>query len=53
MSGRAASLPLVFIDRSLGRIAVPQLLRAGGVGLITLAEHYGVQAARIEKLSIK
>jgi hypothetical protein len=36
-----AGAPFVFVDRSLGRIQVPRLLRAGGVGLITLAEHYG------------
>ncbi|MGV1007155.1 MAG: hypothetical protein ACOYBY_00925 [Dermatophilaceae bacterium] len=36
------SLPVVFVDRSLGRLAVPRLLRAGGIGLVTLAEHYGV-----------
>lgn len=33
--------PFVFVDRSLGRIEVPRLLRAGGVELVTLAEHYG------------
>lgn len=38
------SLPFVFLDRSLGRIQVPQLLRAGGVDLVTLAEQYGVPA---------
>jgi PIN like domain len=37
-------LPFVFVDRSLGRIQVPALLRAGGVQLVTLAEHYGVPA---------
>ncbi|GGL46365.1 PIN-like domain-containing protein [Planomonospora parontospora] len=31
-----------FVDRSLGRVAVPGLLRAAGWDLITLAEHYGV-----------
>jgi len=31
----------VFVDRSLGRLKVPELLRAGGVELVTLAEHYG------------
>jgi len=36
-----AGAPFVFIDRSLGRIQVPRLLRAGGIELITLAEHYG------------
>lgn len=36
--------PFFFADRSLGRIQVPRLLRAGGVQLVTLAEHYGVPA---------
>lgn len=31
-----------FVDRSLGRIAAPKLLREAGRALITLAEHYGV-----------
>jgi hypothetical protein len=35
-------LPHVFVDRSLGRVAVPRLLRAAGLRLTTLAEHYGV-----------
>jgi len=35
-------LPDLFLDRSLGRIQVPLLLRAQGLRLITLAEHYGV-----------
>jgi PIN domain-containing protein len=35
-----ADAPFVFVDRSLGRIQVPRLLRAGGIELITLAEHY-------------
>lgn len=39
-----ASLPFVFLDRSLGRIQVPDLLRAAGVQLVTLAEHYGMPA---------
>jgi hypothetical protein len=30
-----------FVDRSLGRIKVPRILRAAGLGLVTLAEHYG------------
>jgi hypothetical protein len=34
--------PKFFLDRSLGRIAVPALLRAAGWDLVTLAEHYGV-----------
>ena len=35
-------LPDLFLDRSLGRIKVPSLLRAAGLRLTTLAEHYGV-----------
>jgi hypothetical protein len=31
-----------FLDRSLGRKAVPQALRAAGWELVTLAEHYGM-----------
>lgn len=37
-----AQLPDVFLDRSLGRVKVPGLLRAAGLRVITLAEHYGV-----------
>jgi hypothetical protein len=37
-------LPDLFLDRSLGRIKVPQTLRAAGLQLVTLAEHYGVPA---------
>lgn len=36
--------PKFFLDRSLGRKAVPELLRANGWDLVTLAEHYGVPA---------
>lgn len=35
-------LPDRFLDRSLGRVQVPRLLRAAGLRLVTLAEHYGV-----------
>jgi hypothetical protein len=35
-------LPDLFLDRSLGRIRVPQLLRTAGLRLVTLAEHYGM-----------
>lgn len=35
-------LPDLFLDRSLGRIKVPALLRAAGLRLVTLAEHYGM-----------
>ncbi len=37
-------LPDLFLDRSLGRIKVPALLRAAGLRLVTLAEHYGIPA---------
>ena len=37
-------LPQVFLDRSLGRLQVPSLLRKAGLNLVTLAEHYGVPA---------
>lgn len=39
-----AGLPDLFLDRSLGRIQVRGLLRAAGLRLVTLAEHYGVPA---------
>ena len=37
-----AGLPDLFIDRSLGRIQVPKILRGAGLRLVTLAEHYGM-----------
>lgn len=37
-------LPDLFLDRSLGRKVVPTLLRAEGLRLITLSEHYGIPA---------
>ena len=37
-------LPDLFLDRSLGRIKVPRLLRDAGLRLVALAEHYGVPA---------
>lgn len=40
-------LPDLFLDRSLGRIRVPALLRAAGLRLVTLSEHYGVPADEI------
>lgn len=43
-SGHPPGLPFLFVDRSLGRIAVPALLRQAGLRLITLAEHYGLPA---------
>jgi hypothetical protein len=36
--------PKFFLDRSLGRHAVPEALRAEDWDLITLAEHYGMPA---------
>jgi hypothetical protein len=36
--------PRFFLDRSLGRKAVPEALRADGWDVITLAEHYGTPA---------
>lgn len=41
-SGHPEGLPTLFIDRSLGRIKVPTLLREAGLELVTLAEHYGI-----------
>src|SRR5215218_8163493 len=40
--GHPEGLPTLFIDRSLGRIKVPTLLREAGLELVTLAEHYGI-----------
>jgi hypothetical protein len=34
--------PLFFVDRSLGRVRVPALLRESGWALVTLSEYYGV-----------
>ncbi len=34
--------PRFFIDRSLGRVAVPTALRDDGWDVVTLAEHYGM-----------
>ncbi len=34
-------LPKLFLDRSLGPIQVPRLLRESGLRLTTLSEHYG------------
>ncbi|MGH3770194.1 MAG: hypothetical protein ACRDRW_02135 [Pseudonocardiaceae bacterium] len=43
-AGHPDGLPELFIDRSLGRRQVPDLLRASGLRLRTLAEVYGVPA---------
>jgi hypothetical protein len=37
-------VPHFFVDRSLGRHRVPNLLREDGWSLVTLAEHYGIPA---------
>lgn len=42
--GHPEGLPEFFVDRSLGRRQVPELLRAAGVRLRTLSEVYGVPA---------
>lgn len=39
-----ADRPTFFIDRDLGRIGFPNGLRAAGLSVITLAEHYGIPA---------
>lgn len=40
--GHPLGMPDLFLDRSLGRVQVPQILRAAGLRLRTLAEVYGV-----------
>lgn len=42
--GHPEGLPDLFLDRSLGRVQVPSLLRAAGLRVRTLAEEYGVPA---------
>jgi hypothetical protein len=37
-------LPDLFLDRSLGRIRVPRLLRSAGLRLVTLSDYYGIPA---------
>lgn len=39
-----AGLPDLFLDRSLGRVQVPNILRAADLRLHTLAEVYGIPA---------
>jgi hypothetical protein len=43
-TGHPDGLPTLFLDRSLGRRQVPDLLRAAGLRLRTLAEVYGIPA---------
>ena len=42
--GHPDGLPTLFLDRSLGRRQVPELLGAAGLRLHTLAEVYGIPA---------
>jgi len=44
VSSREQQPPRFFLDRSLGRNAVPKALCTDGWDVITLAEHYGVPA---------
>ena len=39
-------LPKLFLDRSLGSVQVPTMLRAAGLHLTTLAERYGPEHAQ-------
>jgi len=41
-----ADLPHVFVDRSLGALQVPGLLREAGFALTTMREHYGEAGAQ-------
>ncbi len=43
-SGHPQGLPDLFLDRSLGRVQVPTLLRATGLRVRTLSEEYGAPA---------
>lgn len=40
------ALPRLFIDRSVGRLRVPHLLRAAGLDVLHLSEHYGESQAQ-------
>ncbi len=44
VTGHPDGLPTLFLDRSLGRRQVPDLLRAAGLRLHALAEVYGIPA---------
>jgi PIN like domain len=44
VDGHPDGLPELFLDRSLGRRQVPDLLRAAGLRLRTLSEVYGIPA---------
>lgn len=42
-----ASLPPLFLDRCLGNITVPRILRAKGLQVITLTDHYGEKESNV------
>lgn len=44
VDGHPAGLSAFFLDRSLGRRQVPDILRAAGIELQTLSEVYGIPA---------
>jgi PIN like domain len=39
-------LPTFFTDRDLGRLAFPDGLRAAGLSVVTIFEHYGIEASQ-------
>lgn len=39
-------LPTFFTDRDLGRLALPEGLRAAGLRVVTIFEHYGIEASQ-------
>lgn len=41
-----SGLPRFFLDRNLGRFAVPRGLRAAGIEVVAIAERYGVPCRR-------
>ncbi|GAA1885476.1 hypothetical protein [Lapillicoccus jejuensis] len=45
-NARLVGLPHVFIDRSLGAVQLPRALRAAGIELTTMREHYGESLAQ-------
>jgi hypothetical protein len=38
--------PVFFVDRSLGRVRLPRLLRADDWSLVTMSEHYGEETGQ-------
>jgi len=43
---RSGNLPTFFTDRDLGRLAFPDGLRAAGLAVVTIFDHYGVEASQ-------